>query len=44
MFIASSIRAIGPERAILLLAILIELLSLLLVYLPQAYFNTYYIS
>jgi hypothetical protein len=44
MFIASSIRAIGPERVILLLVVLIELLSLLLAYLLQAYFSTYYIS
>jgi hypothetical protein len=44
MSIASSIRAIGPERVILLLAILIELLSLLLAYLLQAHFSTYYIS
>jgi hypothetical protein len=44
MSIASSIGAIGPERAILLLVVLIELLSSLLVYLLQVYFNTYYIS
>jgi hypothetical protein len=44
MSIALSIGAIGPERAVLFLAILIELLSLLLAYLLQAYFNTYCIS
>jgi hypothetical protein len=42
--IAPSIGTIGPERAILLLAVLIELLSLLLAYLLQAYFSTYCIS
>jgi hypothetical protein len=44
MSIASSIGAIGPERAVLLLAVLMELLSLLLAYLLQAHFSAYCIS
>jgi hypothetical protein len=44
MSIASSIGAIGPERVVLLLVVLIELLSLLLAYLLQVYFSAYCIS